>query len=67
MKFSSGILTARGGRLSHAALIARSWGKPCVVGCEGLEIAEDHIKLGDEVVPVGNLIKIDAESGEVFT
>ena len=40
MRYASGILTARGGLTSHAALVARGWGKSCVVGFYGLKISE---------------------------
>lgn len=38
MHAAEGIITARGGMTSHAAVVARGWGKPCVCGCEALEV-----------------------------
>lgn len=38
MHAAEGILTARGGMTSHAAVVARGWGKPCVCGCDALEV-----------------------------
>ena len=40
MHAAEGILTSRGGMTSHAAVVARGWGKPCVCGCEALQIDE---------------------------
>ena len=41
MHLAKGILTATGGKASHAAVVARGWGKPCVVGCEAIKIDEE--------------------------
>ena len=73
MQYSSGVLTARGGMTSHAAVVARGMNKPCVVGCTVLSVNEEQgygeivttegstvrIKEGDE-------ISIDGTTGEVF-
>ena len=40
MHLAQGILTSTGGKASHAAVVARGWGKPCVVGCEAIRIDE---------------------------
>jgi pyruvate,orthophosphate dikinase len=40
MHLAKGILTSTGGKASHAAVVARGWGKPCVVGCEAMQIDE---------------------------
>ena len=40
MHLAKGILTATGGKASHAAVVARGWGKPCVVGCDAIQIDE---------------------------
>jgi pyruvate, orthophosphate dikinase len=63
-----GILTSRGGATSHAAVVARQFGKPAVVGCEALEIslAARTLKVGDFVVKEGDWLSIDGTSGEVF-
>lgn len=42
MHAAEGILTARGGVTSHAAVVARGWGKPCVCGCDALYVDEAH-------------------------
>jgi pyruvate,orthophosphate dikinase len=68
MLAAQGILTSRGGRTSHAALVARQFGKPAVVGVSALEIdLNDRVmKVGDKVVKEGDWISIDGTSGEVY-
>ena len=70
MNASEGILTARGGMTSHAALVARQMGKVCVAGCEVLQIdykaREMRVKDLDEVVKEGDYISIDGTTGEVI-
>lgn len=68
MTYSVGILTARGGFTSHAALIAREQNKPCVVGCRNLKIdLEQGLISFDEVVLMeGQEIEIDGKVGEVY-
>jgi pyruvate,orthophosphate dikinase len=68
MVASRGILTARGGRTSHAAVVARGMGKPCVVGCEQLKIDYEAERLiaGERVIRRGDWITIDGASGEVY-
>jgi pyruvate,orthophosphate dikinase len=63
-----GILTAQGGMTSHAAVVARGMGKPCVAGCEGLTIdVEGHkIRLGERELVEGDVITIDGGTGEVI-
>jgi pyruvate,orthophosphate dikinase len=65
---AAGILTAHGGMTSHAAVVARGMGKPCVAGCEGLSI--DHaartITLGGHELREGDTITIDGGTGEVI-
>jgi pyruvate,orthophosphate dikinase len=63
-----GILTAQGGMTSHAAVVARGMGKPCVAGCEGLTIdLEQHkIRLGERELAEGDVITIDGGTGEVI-
>jgi pyruvate,orthophosphate dikinase len=65
---AEGILTSRGGKTSHAAVVARGMGKTCVVGAEGLVIdAEARIaRSGDEGFSEGDVIAIDGSTGEVF-
>ena len=63
-----GVLTAHGGMTSHAAVVARGMGKPCVAGCEGLSI--DHatgvVTLGEHELRAGDVITIDGGSGSVI-
>jgi pyruvate, orthophosphate dikinase len=63
-----GVLTAQGGMTSHAAVVARGMGKPCVAGCEGLTIDLDgrRISLGGKGLAEGDVITIDGGSGEVI-
>jgi pyruvate, orthophosphate dikinase len=63
-----GVLTAQGGMTSHAAVVARGMGKPCVAGCEGLSIHLDgrKISLGGREVAEGEVITIDGGTGEVI-
>ena len=68
MAVSEGVLTARGGMTSHAALVARQMGKVCVVGCEELDIdyKERVIRVDDRVVNEGDWLSIDGFTGEVI-
>jgi pyruvate, orthophosphate dikinase len=68
MDVSQGILTARGGMTSHAAVVARGMGKPCVAGCEALQIDEHKrtLRIGDHVVKAGDYITLDGARGEVI-
>jgi len=65
---SEGILTSRGGKTSHAAVVARGMGKPCVAGAEGIHVdvqrREAHV--GEHVIREGDMITIDGSSGNVY-
>lgn len=65
---AKGILTSRGGMTSHAAVVARGMGKPCVCGAETLKInyADNCIKVGDIVINKGDFISIDGTAGNVI-
>jgi len=65
---AQGILTSRGGMTSHAAVVARGMGKPCVSGCESLQIDYEHgeFKVGKLVVRQGDIISIDGSTGDVI-
>jgi pyruvate,orthophosphate dikinase len=65
---ADGVLAASGGRTSHAAVVARQLGKPCVVGCTGLRIDEDAhaCTLGAWVLREGDVITIDGGSGLIY-
>jgi pyruvate,orthophosphate dikinase len=66
MLASEGILTARGGLVSHAAVVARGWGKPAVVGAEALRISNASFSVGDTVVSEGDWISVDGTNGTVM-
>jgi pyruvate,orthophosphate dikinase len=65
MQASQGLLTSRGGLASHAALVARGWGTPAIVGAQHIEIGESSFTAGDVVVRQGDVISIDGSTGEV--
>jgi pyruvate,orthophosphate dikinase len=67
MIFAQGILTAHGGMTSHAAVVARGMGKPCVAGCEGLSLDLDARKarIGEHELGEGDVITIDGGAGNV--
>ena len=67
---SIGILTSRGGKTSHAAVVARGMGKPCIVGCSQIEINADgksfSVNGGKKTVTEGEKITIDGSTGRVY-
>jgi pyruvate,orthophosphate dikinase len=65
---AQGVLTAHGGMTSHAAVVARGMGKPCVAGCEGLEIdvEEGTLRIGAHDLCEGDTITIDGATGRVI-
>jgi len=65
MMVSQGILTARGGLVSHAAVVARGWGTPAVVGAEEIRIQGKQFTVGDVVVEEGDQISIDGTTGTI--
>jgi pyruvate,orthophosphate dikinase len=66
MAQAAGILTSRGGLASHAAVVARGWGIPAVVGASGAEVGEAEVVLGGRPFRAGDVITIDGSTGEVF-
>ncbi|MDP2822254.1 MAG: pyruvate, phosphate dikinase [Sulfuritalea sp.] len=65
---AQGILTSRGGKTSHAAVVARGMGKPCVSGCEAIVI-DDHARravIGNTTLHEGDVITIDGGNGNVY-
>ena len=66
MVAAAGILTASGGLASHAAVVARGWGIPAVVGAAALEVGSDGIRIGARHLAAGETITIDGGTGEVF-
>ncbi len=65
---SQAILTSRGGKTSHAAVVARGMGKPCVAGAEGIEVdvMARRAHIGDVMIKEGDFITIDGTSGDVY-
>jgi len=65
---SEGILTSRGGKTSHAAVVARGMGKPCVAGAEDVtvDVSLRQAFVGDAIIEEGDLITIDGTSGNVY-
>ncbi len=65
---AQGILTQHGGMTSHAAVVARGWGKPCVAGCEAIRIdpTARRFTVNGRTIEEGDYISIDGSTGEVF-
>ena len=65
---AQGILTSRGGKTSHAAVVARGMGKPCVSGAEGLDINYElkEARVGGVVIKEGDIVTLDGSNGRVF-
>lgn len=65
---SQGVLTSRGGMTSHAAVVARGMGKPCVCGCESIKIdyESQSFSVNNRVVKAGDVISIDGSTGQVM-
>ncbi|QEH33107.1 Pyruvate, phosphate dikinase [Aquisphaera giovannonii] len=68
MHLAKGILTSTGGKASHAAVVARGWGKPCVVGCEAMKIDEKAgtITIAGKTLKVGDYLTINGSTGDVM-
>ena len=68
MAVAQGILTATGGKTSHAAVVARGWGKCCVVGCEALDIdySQKQFRASGRTIRQGDWITIDGNEGVVY-
>src|SRR2546423_600214 len=66
---ATGILTARGGSTSHAAVVARGLGLPCVAGVAALEVDlhQREVRVGEAIIKEGDPISIDGTTGEVFS
>ena len=65
MAAAEGVLTARGGLVSHAAVVARQWGKPAVVGAQEVEVGESSMEVGGVTLEEGDYLSIDGTTGEV--
>lgn len=66
MEIAEGILTTRGGLASHAAVVARGWGKPAVCGVESIQLSDSGFAVGEVTVNAGDLISLDGAAGEVY-
>jgi len=68
MRAADGILTARGGMTSHAALVARGWGKCCIVGCDAIHIDlnNNQIKIAGKIFKEGDLLSLNGTKGWVY-
>jgi pyruvate, orthophosphate dikinase len=66
---AQGVLTARGGMTSHAAVVARGLGKPCVSGCETItiDLKRGQFRAGSKIIKSGDVITINGSTGEVIT
>ncbi len=68
MHVAQGILTATGGKTSHAAVVARGWGKCCIVGCEALlvDAAKQEMRAGGKILREGDPVTLDGADGSVY-
>jgi pyruvate, orthophosphate dikinase len=66
MLASVGVLTSRGGLVSHAAVVARGWGKPAVVGAEAVVVGDDQATIAGQRVAEGDWLSIDGATGEIM-
>jgi pyruvate,orthophosphate dikinase len=66
MARAAGLLTSTGGLASHAAVVARGWGIPAVVGATGVLVSDDAVSIGGQLFALGSPITIDGSTGEIF-
>ncbi|MCL1994371.1 MAG: pyruvate, phosphate dikinase [Spirochaetes bacterium] len=67
MDASQGIITSTGGNTSHAAVVARGWGKPCIVGAKGVSVRDNNTAvIKEKTYHEGDWLTIDGSSGEIF-
>ena len=68
MHASNGVVTVRGGKTSHAAVVARGMGIPCITGCSSIEIDEKKktVDMGDFTLREGDIVSIDATTGKIY-
>jgi len=68
MHAAKGILTATGGKTSHAAVVARGWGKCCIVGCEVINInyEKKEMAIAGKIIKQGDYITLDGSAGEIY-
>jgi pyruvate,orthophosphate dikinase len=69
MHAAKGILTATGGKTSHAAVVARGWGKCCIVGCEALNINYEtkSMTINGKTIKQGDFLTLDGSAGEIYS
>lgn len=67
MDAAQGILTSTGGMTSHAAVVARGMGRPCVAGCREVVVSGKVMKVGEKKYKEGDFLTIDGSTGEVFS
>jgi pyruvate,orthophosphate dikinase len=69
MHAAQGILTATGGKTSHAAVVARGWGKTCIVGCEAIDVDPQAktMKVAGQVLHDGDPVTLDGATGTVYS
>jgi len=68
MHASEGILTAKGGMTSHAALVARGWGKCCIVGCSSIivDLENKSVKINDNIFQEGDWLSLNGSTGNIY-
>jgi len=66
MARAAGILTSVGGVASHAAVVARGWGIPAVVGASAVRVCDDGVSIGGRTLPLGTTITVDGGTGDVY-
>ena len=68
MHAAKAILTAKGGMTSHAALVARGWGKCCIVGCSALQInySERKMRIDDKIIKEGDWLTLNGSTGKIY-
>jgi pyruvate,orthophosphate dikinase len=66
MARAAGVLTSKGGLASHAAVVARGWGIPAVVGASALQVSDGRVAVGERTLHAGDVITIDGSTGDVF-
>jgi len=66
MASARGLVTTLGGLVSHAAVVARSWGLPAVVGCSGVDVTADGLAAGEHRLRIGTVITVDGDGGRLL-
>ena len=66
MAAARGLVTTLGGIVSHAAVVARGWGVPAVVGVGGIEVGDEGIVVGTERVASGTMVTVDGDTGRIL-